>query len=78
MSKKNLKNDYHKAHNNILHTASWLNLHATQSLKRFGVSPQQFNVLRILNEVHPKPATVKMLTERMIDKMSNASRLVEK
>ena len=49
-----------------------------QSLKPYGISWQQFNILRILKGMHPKPATVKLLTERMIDKMSNASRLVEK
>ena len=39
---------------------------------------QQFNILRILRGRGGKPATVKLLTERMIDKMSNASRLVDK
>ena len=34
--------------------------------------------MRILKGMYPKPASVKLLTERMIDKMSNASRLVEK
>ncbi len=78
MARKKKTNDYQKAHTNILHTASWLNLQATQSLKHLGISPQQFNVLRILNEYYPNPATIKILTERMVDKMSNASRLVEK
>ncbi|RJP65368.1 MAG: MarR family transcriptional regulator, partial [Ignavibacteriales bacterium] len=39
---------------------------------------QQFNILRILRGQHPKPATIKLLKERMIDKMSDASRIVEK
>ena len=38
----------------------------------------QFNVLRILRGQHPKPATVAMLIERMLDKTSNASRIVDK
>jgi DNA-binding MarR family transcriptional regulator len=72
------RNEYQKAHINLLFTASWLNLQATKSLKPFNISPQQFNILRILRGFYPEPATVKVLTERMVDKMSNASRLVEK
>jgi DNA-binding MarR family transcriptional regulator len=73
-----IENEYKKAHLNILLTASWLNLQATKSLKSFHISPQQFNILSILQSFHPAPVTVKVLTERMIDQMSNASRLVEK
>lgn len=73
-----LEKEYKKVHVNILLTASWLNLQATQSLKSFHISPQQFNILNILRSFHPAPVTVKVLTERMIDQMSNASRLVEK
>ena len=39
---------------------------------------QQYNILRILRGRHPESATIKMLTERMIDQTSNASRLVDK
>jgi len=39
---------------------------------------QQFNLLRILKGQHPQPASVNLLIERMIDKSSNASRIVEK
>jgi len=72
------KNEHQKAHFNLLYTASWLSLQATQTLKPFKISPQQFYVLRILWEMHPNPVTVKVLTAHMVDKMSNASRLVEK
>ena len=70
--------EFQKAHLNILYTAAWLTYETTQMLKPFGITWQQFNVLRILRGRRPKPATVKLLTERMIDKMSNASRLVDK
>lgn len=46
--------------------------------KKYDISMQQYNVLRILKGQYPKPATVNMLIERMIDKSSNASRIVEK
>lgn len=63
---------------NIIYTASWLNLRNTQRLKPYGISPQQFNILRILRGQYPSTATVTLLTERMLDKSSNASRLIEK
>lgn len=72
------KNIYQKANINLLFSAAWLTSNTTQALKPFNISWQQFNVLRILRGMHPKPASVKLLMERMIDKMSNASRLVEK
>lgn len=69
---------YQKMTLNVIFTSGWLeNLHATQ-LKPYGITPQQFNILRILRGQHPKPASVNLLIDRMLDKMSNASRLVEK
>ncbi|MCB0557752.1 MAG: MarR family transcriptional regulator [Lewinellaceae bacterium] len=78
IQQRKFKSVYHKAHINVLFTASWLSQNSAQLLKPFKLSWQQFNILRILRGMHPEPATVKLLTERMIDKMSNASRLVEK
>lgn len=75
---KPFQSEYHKMVVNILFTASWLDLMQTCRLKPYGISPQQFNILRILRGQHPRPATVNLLIERMLDKNSNASRLVEK
>ncbi|CAH1002224.1 hypothetical protein LEM8419_03141 [Neolewinella maritima] len=68
----------HRTQLNILFTAGWINQQTTNALRPFGLSIQQFNILRILRGRNGKPATVKLLTERMLDKMSNASRLVDK
>ena len=72
------KDEYHKLGVNIIYSASWMSAMNLHILKNFNLSIQQFNILRILRGRHPEPASVKLLTERMIDKMSNASRLVEK
>jgi DNA-binding MarR family transcriptional regulator len=72
------KDEYQKVAINIFFTASWMNSLNAEALKPFKISIQQFNILRILKGMHPEPVTVKLLTERMIDKMSNASRLVDK
>ena len=72
------KSEYHKLGVNILYTANWLALHHTKQCKEYDITPEQFNILRILRGQHPKPATVNLLIDRMLDKNSNASRLVEK
>lgn len=70
--------DYQKASINILYTGSWLyNINAA-FLKKFGITPEQFNVLRILRGSFPRPMMLTEITERMIDKSSNCTRLVEK
>ncbi len=63
---------------NLLFTYGKISTMQHHTLKPYGLSVQQFNLLRILRGQSPKPASVKLLTERMIDKMSNASRLVDK
>ena len=72
------KNEYHKLSVNILYTGSWLSIKNQVHLKPFSLTYQQYNILRILRGQYPNPATVSLLIDRMLDKMSNASRLVEK
>ena len=72
------KSEYHKAYINLVYTANWLEQAQSNLFKPFGVTLPQYNVLRILRGQHPKPATVSLLIERMLDKTSNASRIVDK
>ena len=67
-----------KAYLNIVFTAGWLSLRQAAAFRPYGVTLPQFNVLRILRGQHPKPATVALLIDRMLDKTSNASRIVDK
>ncbi len=78
INQKGFKNEYQKVFINLLFTTAWITKLNQDQLKPFKISWQQFNILRILKGHQPEAATVKMLGERMIDKMSNASRLVEK
>lgn len=72
------ESDFHKTAVNILFTSSWLyNLNALR-LKPHDITPEQFNVLRILRGSHPKALMLADISCRMIDKSSNATRLVEK
>jgi DNA-binding MarR family transcriptional regulator len=63
---------------NIIYTANWLRMTHMKSLKPYGISSEQYNVLRILRGQHPNCATNQMIMERMLDKSSNCSRIVDK
>lgn len=67
-----------KAAINIIFTGNWIAQQQTELLKPFDLTVQQYNVLRILRGQQGKPITVLGITERMLDRMSNASRLVDK
>lgn len=72
------KNKRHKTVVNIAYTYNWLYEKQSGILKPYDISIQQYNILRILRGQHPNPATIKLLKARMIDKMSDVSRLVDK
>jgi DNA-binding MarR family transcriptional regulator len=72
------KDEYHKLAVNLLYTANWLGARERSILKQYGISMQQYNVLRILRGQGGKPASLMLIRERMLDKESNASRLVDK
>ncbi len=78
IKQKNFTTPYQKVLVNILFTSGWLNAINHHFLKPYGISSQQYNILRILRGQHPNPVTISLLQERMLDRMSNASRLVEK
>jgi DNA-binding MarR family transcriptional regulator len=78
IKQQSFASEYQKLVVNVLYTGSWMSLKNAAFLKPHKLTVQQYNVLRILRGQHPKPATVNLLIERMFDKMSNASRIVDK
>jgi DNA-binding MarR family transcriptional regulator len=72
------RSEHHKVVLNLAFTAYWLTRLVAKVLKPYKLTTQQYNVMRILRGQYPKPASINLITERMIDKMSNASRLVDK
>jgi DNA-binding MarR family transcriptional regulator len=72
------KSEHQKAHINLIYTSGWVQQAQAGLFKPYGVTLPQYNVLRILRGQHPKPATISLLIERMLDKTSNASRIVDK
>jgi DNA-binding MarR family transcriptional regulator len=78
IKQKSFNNQYLKAHVNILFTASWLTYYTEPVFRSHRLTLQQYNLLRILRGSSPNPVSIKELMSRMIDKTSNASRLVDK
>ncbi len=78
INQKQFRNEFHKLAVNIIYTASWMKLKTQHVLRPHGISSEQYNVLRILRGQYPNPASVNMIIDRMLDKNSNASRIVDK
>jgi DNA-binding MarR family transcriptional regulator len=72
------RSEFHKATLNILVTSHWIESSHADIFKSYKITPQQYNILRILRGQHPKPANLLTIRERMIDKMSDVSRIVER
>lgn len=72
------RNEFHKLAVDIIYTYGWLMNKQASLFDKYHITANQFNVLRILRGQYPNPATVNLLKERMLDKMSDASRLVER
>ena len=73
----NFRNEYQKMGINLLYTANWLNENIGKFLDQEEITQQQYNILRILrgSEV---PLSTLQIRERMLDKMSDTSRIVDR
>lgn len=70
--------NHQKASVNIVFTYNWLNGLIKTELEKSNITNQQFNILRILRGQYPNPATINILKERMLDKMCDASRIIDR
>lgn len=78
IQQKKFKNETQKLAINLTYTHNWLNAHYSLFFKQSDITLQQFNVLRILRGQYPNPCSIKLIKERMLDRMSDASRIVDK
>lgn len=69
---------FHEAMINVAFTQNWCNDQVKQAVSSYDITNQQFNVLRILRGQHPDPSTINLLKSRMLDKMCDASRIVDR
>jgi DNA-binding MarR family transcriptional regulator len=78
IKQQQFQTSHHMVGMNIIFTANWLLNKIEITLKPVGLSLQQLNVLSILDGQPDKTATVNLIRERMIDRMPNVSRLLNK
>ena len=63
---------------NLLYTVGWLKEQTRTIFEAEDITPQQFNILRILRGSHPKPLSTLAIRDRMLEKMSDTSRIVDR
>lgn len=71
-------NSYQKAMINVLFTYGWVIEKIKNFLSKEDITHQQYNILRILRGSFPKPLSTLQIRERMLDKMSDTSRIVDR
>jgi DNA-binding MarR family transcriptional regulator len=74
---RGFRNEYHKLHVNVIFSAWWLKSRLSASLKPFGLTPEQFNVMRIVRG-QKEELCVKDITSRMLERNSNTTRIIDK
>lgn len=77
INQANFRNDYQKAAINIIYTFNWMNERMKAMFDKEDITPQQFNILRILRGAG-KPISTLQIRQRMLDKMSDTSRIVDR
>jgi DNA-binding MarR family transcriptional regulator len=78
IKQKSFKSPQQKLAVNLLYTSNWLNAHYAEFFRDRTLTVQQFNVLRILRGQYPSYCSLKLVKERMLDRMSDASRIMDK
>ncbi|GGG12287.1 MarR family winged helix-turn-helix transcriptional regulator [Pontibacter amylolyticus] len=78
IQQKDFKDDHRRMVVNLLFTNNWLNQQFIPFFKQFGLTLQQHNVLSIVRGQQPKPVCFGEVQERMVDRNSNVTRLVDK
>lgn len=71
------RNGHHKAAVNIIYTSNWYLEKLKHILQGEDITPQQYNILRILS-YSDKPISTLQIREQMLDKMSDSSRIVDR
>ncbi len=77
INQQNFRNEYQKAGINFIYTFNWMNEKMKGIFEREDITSQQFNILRILRGAG-KPISTLQIRQRMLDKMSDTSRIVDR
>ncbi len=75
--RKPFRNNHQRALVNLVYTHNWVAERVKQYMRPYGVTPQQYNVLRILRGAG-QPISTSVIRERLLYKMADASRMVDR
>ena len=78
IQQKKFKSIQQKLMLNLIYTTNWLTSKQDSLFKDSDITVQQYNVLRILRGQYPNPCSIKLIKERMLVRMSDTSRIVDK
>lgn len=78
IKQSSFRSEYQKASINLIYSANWLLNKHREFLRKFNITQQQYNVLRILRGQYPNAISTSEIKERMLDKNSDASRIVDR
>lgn len=78
IKQSSFRSEYHKLLINLIYTNNHIINEMNNYFKAMDLTRQQYNVLRILRGQYPEPVSVNEVKERMLDKMSDASRIVQR
>ena len=77
INQSSFRNEYQKAAINFIYTYNWFNEKMKVFFEKEDITPQQFNILRILRGAG-QPISTLQIRQRMLDKMSDTSRIVDR
>ena len=77
INQQKFRNEFQKASINLIYTFNWVSEKMKVFFENQDITSQQFNILRILRGAH-KPLSTLQIRERMLDKMSDTSRIVDR
>jgi len=75
---KKFRNIYQKVVINLIYTSGWVQNNHLSIFKKYNITSTQYNFLRILRGSMPVPCSIKILKSRMLDKMSDVSRIADR
>lgn len=78
IKQKRFTSIHQKAVLNLIYTSNWLQAKQQESFKEFGITGQQYNILRILRGQYPKSISGTEIKSRMLDRNSDVSRLLDR
>jgi DNA-binding MarR family transcriptional regulator len=78
IQQKKFRNEYQKSAINLMYTYGWLHNKQKKFFSGYNITPQQYNVLRILKGQYPDAISTSEIKSRMLDKNSDTSRIVDR